>query len=191
MNDDALNVILVRLRPLICLLPVFTLLILSCERKPEIIKKTEILLLPSATVKQGVTWFTDSGKLQLRMEAPVMRSFDKVDEPYLEFVEGVYVVFFEGKEDSIGYATAKYARYNDKKKLWELRDSVVLVNGSNDRLETEQLFWDQDKDQIYTERFVKIINDDQTIMGTGFESDIRLTRRRIRNPSGPIYLKDE
>lgn len=180
-----------RLLPLKILLPVFAIIILACERKPEIIRKTEILSLPSVTIRHGVTWFSDSGKLQLRMEAPLMTSYDKIDEPYLEFVEGIYIVFYEGKQDSVGYASARYGKYNDKKKIWELRDSVVLVNVSNDRLETEQLFWDQGKDQIYTERFVKIINDDQTIMGTGFESDIRLTRRRIRNPSGPIYLKDE
>lgn len=147
--------------------------------------------LPSHTVKNGLTWFTDSGKIQLKLKAPLMTTYDNEDSPYMEFTEGIFVVFYEGKKDSSGYATAKYARYTEKKKLWELRDSVVLMNGSNDRLETEQLFWDQEKDQIFTERFVRIINDDQTIMGTGFESDIRLTRRRIKNPSGPIYLKDE
>lgn len=175
----------------ITLFLVYALVVLSCERKPDLIRKSEILSLPSMTVRNGVTWFSDSGRLQLRLQAPLMTSYSNVDEPYSEFAEGIYVIFYEGKKDSIGYASSKYARFTDKKRLWELRDSVVLVNGSNDRLETEQLFWDQDKDQIYSERFVKIINDDQIIMGTGFESDIRLTRRRIKNPSGPIYLNDE
>ena len=163
----------------------------SCETKVETIKKSEILLLPSMTNRDISTVYTDSGKVQLIMRTPLIETYTNEESPYSEFREGIYVVFFEGKKDSIGYATAKYAKYIDKKKLWELRDSVVVLNGSNDRLETEQLFWDQEKDLIYTDRFVKIINEDQTLMGTGFESDIKLSKRKIKSPSGPIYLKEK
>ncbi len=166
-------------------------LLSSCETKVETIKKSEILSLPSMTNRDITTVYADSGKVQLIMRAPLIETFSNDESPYSEFREGIYVVFFEGKKDSVGYATAKYAKYIDKKKLWELRDSVVVLNGSNDRLETEQLFWDQDKDLIYTDRFVKIINEDQTLMGTGFESDIKLNKRKIKSPSGPIYLRDE
>jgi hypothetical protein len=38
---------------------------------------------------------------------------------------------------------------------------------------------------------VKITNEDQTVMGTGFESDPQLTRRRIKNVTATIYLNDE
>jgi len=68
---------------------------------------------------------------------------------------------------------------------------VVVVNETNDKLETEQLFWDQEKDIIYTERFVKITNEDQTVIGTGFESDPRLNRRKIKDVTATIYLRDE
>jgi LPS export ABC transporter protein LptC len=163
----------------------------SCETKVETIKKSEILLLPSMTNRDISTVYTDSGRVQLIMRTPLIETYTNEESPYSEFREGIYVVFFEGKKDSIGYATAKYAKYIDKKKLWELRDSVVVLNGSNDRLETEQLFWDQEKDLIYTDRFVKIINEDQTLMGTGFESDIKLSKRKIKSPSGPIYLKEK
>lgn len=163
----------------------------SCETKIETIKEADILSFPSITGKDFVSVFNDSGKVQLILRAPLMETYSNDDSPYTEFTRGILAVFYDGKKDSAGYATAKYAKFIDKKKLWELRDSVILVNESDDRLETEQLFWDQEKDLIYTDRFVKIINVDQTIFGTGFESDIRLTKRRIKNPSGPIYLKDE
>jgi len=58
-------------------------------------------------------------------------------------------------------------------------------------LETEQLFWDQEKDLIYTERLVKITNEDQTVIGTGFESDSKLNKRKIKNVSATIYLREE
>ena len=85
----------------------------------------------------------------------------------------------------------RQARYTDKKKLWELKDSVIIVNENKDRLETDQLFWDQDKNLIYTDRLVKITNEDQTVIGTGFESDPKLEKRKIKNVSATIYLKEE
>ena len=61
----------------------------------------------------------------------------------------------------------------------------------NDKLETEVLYWDELKDLIYSDRFVKITNEDQIVMGTGFESDPRLNKRKIKKVSATIYLKDE
>lgn len=148
-------------------------------------------MLPSVTAKNSTTVFTDSGKVQLIMSFDIMESFTNTDQPYSEFRSGIKVDFYEGKEKPVGTVYSRYAKYTDKKKLWELKDSVVVVNESNDKLETEQLFWDQEKDLIYTDRFIKITNEDQTVMGTGFESDHRLTKRKIRNVTATIYLREE
>jgi len=165
--------------------------LLSCERKIDTIKKDDVLLLPSITAKNSTTIFTDSGKIQLIMSFALMESYNNIDQPYSEFKSGIKVVFYDGHDEPVGTVFSKYAKYTDKKKLWELKDSVVVVNESDDMLETEQLFWDQEKDMIYTDRFIKITNEDQTVMGTGFESDHRLTRRKIKNVNATIYLKEE
>lgn len=179
------------IRKYICLTVIIllTLFLISCEKKVATVRKFDIQSLPALTSTDITTIYSDSGKVQLILKAPLIESYSG-DSPYSEFREGIFVIFYDGHKDSVGYALAKYAKFTDKKKLWELRDSVIIMNGSNDRLETEQLYWDQDKDLIYTDRFVKIIGEDQTIMGTGFESDIRLRYRRIKNPSGPIYLRE-
>jgi LPS export ABC transporter protein LptC len=174
----------------IALLPA-VIFLSSCEKKIDKIKKTDILTLPSITVRNDTTVFDDSGKVQLIMIFPLMESFDKIEIPYSEFPEGITVHFYDGQKDPVGSVTSKYAKYLSKKNLWELRDSVVVINQTNDKLETEQLFWDQVKDNIYTDRFVKISNEDLTIIGTGFESDTHLNKRRIKNISGPIYLNNE
>lgn len=163
----------------------------SCSKKIDTIKKSEILTLPSVTVKNFRTVFSDSGKIQLIMTSPLMETYNNNDSPYSEFRSGIEVAFYEGHDKPVATAFAKYAKYTDKKKLWELKDSVVVVNETNDKLETEQLFWDQEKDIIYTERFVKITNEDQTVIGTGFESDPRLNRRKIKDVTATIYLRDE
>lgn len=163
----------------------------SCERKIDTIRKDEVLLLPTVTARNSTTVFTDSGKVQLILSFDIMESYTNIEQPYSEFRSGIKVMFYEGNETPAGTVFSKYAKYTDKKKLWELKDSVVVVNESNDKLETEQLFWDQEKDLIYTDRFIKITNEDQTVMGTGFESDHRLTRRKIKNVTATIYLKED
>jgi LPS export ABC transporter protein LptC len=163
----------------------------SCEKNIGKIKKNLILTLPSITVKDFNTVFTDSGKIQLIMTSPLMETYKNADVPYSEFRSGIKVIFYDGHPEPVGSVTSKYAKYTDNDKLWELKDSVVVINQTNDKLETEQLFWDQERDYIYTDRFVKMTNEDQTVLGTGFESDSKLTTRRIKNVSATIYLHEK
>jgi LPS export ABC transporter protein LptC len=120
-----------------------------------------------------------------------MEEYSNTESPYYEFKSGIKVIFYDGRKDPAGSVTAKYAKYTKANFLWELRDSVVVINEGNDKLETEILYWDEKKDLIYSDRFVKITNEDQIVMGTGFESDPRLNKRKIKKVSATIYLKEE
>lgn len=164
---------------------------LSCESRNDIIPKSDLLTLPSLSVKQFHTIFTDSGIVQLELTAPVMEQYDNKDFPYTEFRSGIKVDFYDKKEAHAGSVTSKYAKYTKTNNVWELRDSVVVVNDKNDKLETELLFWNQESDMIYTDRFVKITNTDQIIQGIGFESDTHLQHRRIKKVSATIYINNE
>jgi LPS export ABC transporter protein LptC len=176
---------------LIVALVVITLMLLSCENKIDLIPKSDLLVLPSVTVKDSQTIYSDSGKLQLIMSFPILEQYDNKEDPYTEFRSGINVVFYDGKKDPVASVTSKYAKYTKNKNMWELKDSVVVVNESKDKLETELLYWSQEKDLIYTDRFVKITNEQQIIQGFGFESDPRLNKRRIKKVNAIIYLKEE
>jgi LPS export ABC transporter protein LptC len=176
---------------LLTIFAVIAATVLSCDKSIDTIPKSEVLTLPSMTGKDIRSVFNDSGKVQLILTAPVLEQFINTDSPFTEFKSGIKLLFYDGHENPVGSVTAKYAKNSDSKNLWELRDSVVIVNEENEKLETELLFWNQQKDLIYTERFVKITTKDQKIQGTGFESDSRLTKRKIKNVTAIIYLKDE
>jgi LPS export ABC transporter protein LptC len=182
-----------KLRPyiVVCVIVVFSLIVLSCENKVDFIPKSDFLSHPSITAKDFQTIFTDSGKLQLILTAPLMEKYNTGEFPYTEFRFGMVAVYYNGNKLPVGSTSSKYARFNQTENLWILKDSVVVINESGDKLETELLNWDQTKDLIYTDRFVKITNEDQIIMGTGFESDPRLVKRRIKKVIGTIYLKNE
>jgi LPS export ABC transporter protein LptC len=173
------------------LILIISLVAYSCENKVNFIPNSDLLTLPSLSVKDFETVYTDSGRVELVMTAPLMEEFSHNEAPFYEFKTGIKVVFYEGKKEPSGTVTAKYAKYTKSNSLWELRDSVVVINEGNDKLETEVLYWDEPKDLIYSDRFVRITNEDQIIMGTGFESDPRLNKRKIKKVSATITLKDE
>ncbi len=164
---------------------------ISCGKKSVEYEKMDILRLPSQTARDFTSTYTDSGKLQLVFSAPVMERYEKSEPPYTEFRSGIDVQFHDGNIKPVASVTARYAKLHDDRNLWELQDSVVAFNEAGEKLETELLFWDQKKDQIYTDRFVKITTEDQIIQGYGLESDPRLTRRKIKNLSATIYINEE
>jgi len=177
---------------LITRLVILTVMFLSCQNKIDPIPKSDLLSFPSLTVKDFKSVMNDdSGKLQLIMSSPLLEQYDNIDFPYSEFRSGIKVVFYDGKTEPVASVTAKYAKYTKTNNMWELKDSVVVLNESNYKLETEVLFWNQENDLIYTDRFVKITNEDQITQGFGFESDLRGETRRIKKVSATILLKDE
>jgi LPS export ABC transporter protein LptC len=180
-----------RTHSLITLIVIVSGIVLSCENKINLIPKSDLLTLPTQTVKKFETVLTDSGRIQLIMSSPLAESYDKGDLPYSEFRSGIKVFFYDGHKEPLATVSAKYAKYNKTNNLWELKDSVVVVNENNDKLETEVLFWNQEKDLIYTDRFVKITNEDQIIQGFGFESDSYLQNRKIKKVSATIYFNNE
>jgi LPS export ABC transporter protein LptC len=176
---------------MIILTGLFIAFSISCKKKIDVIPKSDFLSYPSMTAKNFETELLDSGKTTLIMRAPLAEQYDNEKEPFTEFRFGLNIDFYNGKEYISGSVSSKYAKYLKNTNLWELKDSVIVINEKKDMLETELLFWDQAKDLIYTDRFVRITNVDKIVMGTGFESDSKLTRQRIRKVSATITFEDE
>ena len=175
----------------LAVLSIGTALLSSCEKKKEVISDLQIKDLPALSARDYQTMYSDSGKVTLVMRSPLINRFTGEPDPHTEFPEGLSVQFYDKKSVPQASITSHYARYSDKDEVWELRDSVVAVNENGDILETELLYWSQTKESVWSDRFVKITGKDQIIMGTGFESDPRLTKWKIKNVSATIYIEDE
>lgn len=176
---------------LIALISSICIISSSCTKKKEVTIKTDILKYPSATGRDFYTVLNDSGKVQLILSGPILEQYENIDYPYTEFRQGLHVIFYNGKPTVQGSVTCKYAKYNKTTNIWELKDSVVVQNENNEKLETEVLNWNQTKDLIYTDRFVKITTPELVSQGIGFESDSHLQKRHIKKVSAVITLPDE
>ena len=156
-----------------------TAIFFSCREKIEIINTSISNAEPTQVVKDFVTTYTDSANLQLRLSAPILKKYGKLDEPYTDFDEGLTVYFYEGSKEPSAQLTSKFAQYLESERLWVVRDSVVAINTRGEILETELLYWDEVKELIYTDKFVRITQDDQIITGRGLESDPQFSERSL------------
>ncbi len=167
-------------------------LFFSCQEGLDEVPGFEIDEYPALTVRNLNSTQTDSGKVQFIMKAPILHHYSRaVDEPYTHFPEGFEVTFYDGNPNPVAFVSARKAKHFEEKQLWELRERVELHNtANNELLETELLYWDEEKELIYTDRFVRITGPDRRVEGYNFSSDQRFAHWRIERGTATIYLRD-
>ena len=179
---------------LILLLFIFPVFFVSCENDIEKIKSyTDEGLHPTVYGKNYEIFRSDSGILQIRIKAQKILHFGDIDEPYIEFPEGILVYFYDSDQEIESKIRANYAIYYELQKLWMAKNNVEATNIKNDeQLNTEELFWDEGNNLIYSDKFTKITNVEGTFFGNnGFESNQNFSKWKLKGTKGTINIKDE
>jgi LPS export ABC transporter protein LptC len=165
----------------------------ACNRptKPEIVQiESDPSLIPTLHATDITTVISDSGITRYRISAPQWDIYDKVPEPYWEFPYGIHLERFDMNVHVDANIHSKYARFFVNKKLWELKNDVKATNLKGELFETEQLFWDQNSQKIYSDSLIKVTQATQIINAIGFESDQSMNYYVFRNVKG-IFPVDE
>lgn len=134
--------------------------------------------------------YSDSAIVRIRIDAPVLHNYLDVVEPRKIFPEGVSVEFFDEKAEVQSQLTAQYAIHYTKLSQLVARDSVMVISPYNEKLETEELIWDDKKQQIYSDKFVKVSTLDEIIYGYGFRANQDFTSWEIRKVQGRFKIKN-
>jgi len=133
--------------------------------------------------------YSDSAVLKVRIKSPTLLRYLDKREPRQEFPDGLMVEFFGSFNRVSSRMTAKHAtRYDNENKI-VVRDSVVWESNKNERLETEELIWEEAEDKVYSNRLVTIRRQDEIIYGYGFESNQDFTRWTIKAIEGRLKAK--
>lgn len=140
--------------------------------------------MPSLHSEGVSTLISDSGVTKYRITAAQWDMFEKVDEPRWYFPKGIFVEKFDSVYQTEASIKGDTAYFFKNKKLWHLIGNVEIYNQAGDRFETEELFWDQRMQKIYSDKFIHIEKKDVTLEGIGFESNESMSKYTIRTPSG-------
>jgi LPS export ABC transporter protein LptC len=165
------------------------LLAVSCSNDIDKIQLlTEPDHLPLEKGKNITIIYTDSGWMKAKVVAPTLQRFATATRNETELPEGVAVTFFNRNQQAESFISAKYALRYDRERKMVAKNDVILVNIKGDTLRTEELFWDETEQKIYSNQSVRITTPDEIILGKGFESNLDFSKYRIKEISGIISM---
>jgi len=168
-----------------------TSLFFSCENS---IEKVNVFIdkekEPIAVADKIEIIYTENGNPNMQLKAQSFKRFDKENEEdsYSLFDKGINILFYDEKKNVTSSMKANKAKYIDKQKLWEATGDVVVVNVDGEVLNTEVLFWNEEKETLYSEEHVRIKTQDEILYGNGFESNQTFTKYRIKKLKGTVAL---
>lgn len=135
-----------------------------------------------------LTLYSDSAKVLIRLQAPMQEDYENGD---MVFPDGIDVEFLEEGEVVTSTLRANYGKQERNKDLYLVRGNVIVHNlQKQEKLETEELYWNKAKAQIYTDKFVKITTPEEILMGHGLEANQDFSNYRIKKVTGVFSLKE-
>ncbi|TXI84101.1 MAG: LPS export ABC transporter periplasmic protein LptC [Crocinitomicaceae bacterium] len=133
--------------------------------------------------------YTDSGYARVQVFANLAETYSK-PEAVTKLKEGVKVNFFNEKGEIVSVLTAMYGEIQQDKGTMFVRDSVRLFNyKKNQRLETEQLFWNQRDSSIYSENAVVVRTPEAVLFGQGIRTKQDFSYYEFLKPKGKISVQ--
>ena len=168
-----------------------TLIFQACQEKSmedvDIITKERNI--PNETAIDIEFIFSDSGIVKAKIVSPLLEQF-RGEKPYSEMRNGLEATFYDPSGRANAFLTSKYGKRITNEKLIELKDSVVVININGDKLNSEELFWDERKDIVYSNRSVRVKTEDEIIYSNGFESDPTFSYYKFYQITGTISLAE-
>lgn len=171
---------------------VFTVaLFFSCQNSyKEVADLSVSSKFPSGVAKNMKLVYTDSGVVVAILRSPEMRNFANQKFSYKEFPKGIHLEFFD-KDNNKSEVTSKYAMLYDVTNLIDLQDSVVIKTHDGKFLKTDQLYWDQNSEWIFTEKSFTFESAEYDMKGKGIDSDREFKQVNAHDIGGDIYVDEK
>ncbi|MDE5822295.1 MAG: LPS export ABC transporter periplasmic protein LptC [Paramuribaculum sp.] len=138
---------------------------------------------PTMTTTDVSTLISDSGIVRYKVDAPVWYVYDEAAEPKWTFPKSLHLESFDEMFNKEATIDCDSATYLTNKQLWRLDGHVRVVNMAGEKFLTNQLFWNQKQQVVYSDSFIQIIRADRVMEGYGFVSDERMTDFSVHNVS--------
>jgi LPS export ABC transporter protein LptC len=122
------------------------------------------------------TLLTDRGVLNARLEADTAFFFDENTRIELR---GVHLTFYTRTGERNSVLTSREGTYNMRQSRMEARGNVIVVSEDGRRLTSEQLRYDQTRDEISSDSAFVLTEPDRRIQGIGFTSDPNMNNVRV------------
>lgn len=164
----------------------------ACEEQkehtaPAIYDRDSVSMMTSYGVN---TLISDSGVIKYRIVTERWEVNTNRNPSRWIFEKGVFLTQFDEKFHINSYIQCDTAYYFDKIRLWELHGRVRILTKNGLKFQSEELFWDENMHELYSNKFSKLETPERTLQGTYFRSDEKMTKYYVANSKGTFEKGD-
>lgn len=139
--------------------------------------------LPTMVTTDVDTYVSDSGYVKYHAVTDIWEVYDDTLEPYWRFPRPLVIDILAPGMKPDSHIECDSALYKTSKRLFRFDGNVTAVNVAKDTFLTQQLFWDQNATEFYTDSFIHIVKADRVLEGYGFRSNEKMTEYSISRPT--------
>ena len=167
--------------------------VFSCKSNLSEAEKLDLDTIPVQVVDSMFFVQSENGLVKMRVEAPRMEVYEHDTLSYDLFPGGIHVFAYseEGTlETTIDAKQARHDKYsNGKKEQWNAFGNVVIKNVlKQETMETDTLYWDNTKHEIWTHCYIRMYSPDGSMQGYGMRSDEMARNAILERPFDNEFL---
>ncbi len=168
------------------------LILAGCQNQvehtaPAIRPQDSVAMMTSYGVN---TLVSDSGVIKYRIVTERWEVNTSKNPSLWIFDKGLLLEQFDEKFHINSYIQCDTAYYYDQQKIWKLYGRVSILTKDGLRFNSEQLTWDQNRHELSSNVFSKLVTPERTLQGSHFWSDEKMTRYFVSNSKGSFEKGD-
>ena len=163
----------------------------SCDDSSTLLKQINTFNENPVGIAYNINMtYTDSASIKARLEAPVHLDFSHLSFKYSEFPDGLKVIFYndQNQENTV---YADYGILYNQTKIVDLQGNVVLLSYDGSRLETDQMYWDAEKEWLFTEKPFLFQNNDYNLAANRLDTNKEFSKFQTGKLSGTIAVEEK
>ena len=165
----------------------FALFFLACQNDLKDVARIQLQSEAGIERAQDIEiFYSDSAIVRFKIKSPLMLYYMDIKNPRREFPQGINADFYDHGQQPSSQLSARYAIQTELNQKILLRDSVVIWNNKQERLETQELVCDERARMIHSDKFVKIQTPTYTMFGYGLHYNLETTDWTLDKVSGTV-----
>jgi LPS export ABC transporter protein LptC len=134
--------------------------------------------------------YTDSAVVKAILTAPINLDFTHLSFKYSEFPEGLKIIFFNNKNEE-NTLVADYGILYNQTKIVDLQGNVVLLSHDGSRLETDQMYWDSEKEWLFTEQPFTFENVNYDMASIRLDTNKEFSKFKTGKLTGTMVVEEQ
>lgn len=173
------------------ILCVFALAAFSCKNNFEQVKLiNQFDALPVGEADTIRLVYTDSAQTLAVLKAPKNIDYTNQPFPYSEFPIGVEVVFYDENNNET-FVKADYGILYNRTNLVDLKGNVQITTPDGADLRTSQLYWDVDREWVFTQESFTFKNKDYDIAAKVLDASRSFNKITTGPLIGSVAVEEE